>query len=265
METRNLLAEHSYKELQDLLLWFHHQGPRPIIIGGWAVYLYNPYLGSVDIDLVGPSMGGLFDATLEGFERERGYQAVTTGPAYLGTSFRKPIYRDELVIGYMEIDACTYENDPRVFHEDHEKILPYSLCGRPEFLTEVSLGQNLEARIPVKSLLFLYKLKALRDRTYDLEVGRAVLGAERVAWLEAKITKDGSDLISLLEPKPMGAIVEQIFDPNIVKNIVDEYDLGFCYESIESLPDMRESCNQYRNIEPTLVRTWTSNLLEQIE
>ncbi|MBD3170974.1 hypothetical protein GF326_00740 [Candidatus Bathyarchaeota archaeon] len=265
METRNLLAEHSYQELQDLLLWFHHQGPIPIIIGGWAVYLYNPYLGSVDIDLVGPSMGGLFDATLEGFERERDYQAVTTGPAYLGTSFRKPIYRDELVVGYMEIDACTYENDPKVFHEDPAKVLPYSLCGRPGFLTEVSLGQNLEARIPVKSLLFLYKLKALRDRQYDLEVGRAVLGTERVAWLEAKIVKDGSDLISLLDPKPVNAVVEQILDPQIVKELIDEFDLGFCHKSIDSLPDLVNSCAQYRNIDPSRVRSWTSLLLEQIQ
>ena len=75
MAKRNILANHSFEELKDLLLWFHHRGPIPTIIGGWAVYSYNSYLGSVDIDLVGPSMGGLFDATLEGFERERGYQA----------------------------------------------------------------------------------------------------------------------------------------------------------------------------------------------
>ncbi len=61
-----ILAYASLEELKDLLLWFHHQGPTPIVIGGWAVYFYNPYLGSADIGLVGPSMGGLFDSTLEG-------------------------------------------------------------------------------------------------------------------------------------------------------------------------------------------------------
>ena len=101
MEGRDLLARHSYRELLDLLLWFHHQGPIPVLIGGWAVYSYNSYLGSVDIDLVGPSMGGLFDATLEGFERERGYQAVTSGPVYMGTSFRKPTYDVDEIVGYM--------------------------------------------------------------------------------------------------------------------------------------------------------------------
>jgi len=59
MEEHNILAEHSYRELTDLLLWFYHQGPIPVLIGGWAVFCYSSYMGSVDIDLVGPSMGGL--------------------------------------------------------------------------------------------------------------------------------------------------------------------------------------------------------------
>jgi len=58
MEQRRILADHSYRELLSLLDWFYLHGPIPIIIGGWAVFFYNSYLGSVDIDLVGPSMGG---------------------------------------------------------------------------------------------------------------------------------------------------------------------------------------------------------------
>jgi len=238
MENGNILADHSFKELQDLLLWFHHQGPVPIIIGGWAVYSYNSYLGSVDIDLVGPSMGGLFDATLEGFERERGYQAVTSGPMYLGTSFRKPIYDNGEVVGYMEIDACTYENDLKWFHEDESKLLPYSLCERSVLLTEVSLGDNCEAKIPSKSLLFLYKLKALRDRQNDVKEGAGILGAERLAWLRGKIIKDGSDLISLLDPNPVSAIIKQAIDPVVMNDLIEEFDLYFCIESIANLPNM---------------------------
>lgn len=265
MENRNLLAEHSFEEMQDLLLWFHHQGPVPIIIGGWAVYSYNSYLGSVDIDLVGPSMGGLFDATLEGFERERGYQAVTSGPMYLGTSFRKPIYEEDEVVGYMEIDACTYENDLKSFHEDERKELPYSLCGRPGLVTDVTMGHNCEAKIPSKSLLFLYKLKALRDRSYDVEEGLGVLGAERLAWLRSKIIKDASDLISLLDPNPDTSIITQAIDPNILRELIEEFDLQFCMESIENLPNMELSCIQYRNIDSEVVLGWVSELLEQIQ
>lgn len=118
MEQRRILADHSYRELISLLDWFYLHGPIPIIIGGWAVFFYNPYLGSVDIDLVGPSMGGLFDNTLEGFERNQGYQAVTLDRLGLQTSLRKPVVEDGEIVGYLQIDGCTYEQDTAGFHED---------------------------------------------------------------------------------------------------------------------------------------------------
>jgi len=264
METKHILANHSYQELLDLLLWFHHQGPTPVLIGGWAVHSYNSYLGSVDIDLVGPSMGGLFDATIEGFERERGYQAVTTSIFYLGTSFRKPIYESNQIIGYMEIDACTYENDPRVFHENQTKELPYSLCARKELINDITLDKNCEARIPCKSLLFLYKLKALRDRQFDLIEKTGVLSIERLAWLNTKITKDASDLISLLDPNPEKYIIKQKIDPKKIKKLIQEFSLEFCIESISKLPNMESSCTQYRNIETSKVEKWVSELIKKI-
>ena len=265
MEERIILAEHSYKELLDLLIWFHHQGPIPIIIGGWAVYSYNAYLGSVDIDLIGPSMGGQFDALLESFERERGYQAITTGPMYMSTSFRKPIYdNSNEIVGYMEIDACTYENDPKVFHEDSSKILPYSLCERQELVTDIVFGKNCEAKIPSKTLLFLFKLKALRDRQFDLEEKGGILGAERLAWLRSKIVKDGSDLISLLDPTPETSIIGQNINLEKMQDLIHEFKLKFCLDSVSALPSMRLSCLQYRNISPSQVQMWVSNLLSQL-
>jgi hypothetical protein len=47
----------SYRELISFISYFRHFGA-PVIIGGWAVYFYNPYYGSVDIDVVGPSLSG---------------------------------------------------------------------------------------------------------------------------------------------------------------------------------------------------------------
>lgn len=47
------IYEESHKELKEFVEWFNHfQGLHPIIIGGWAVYYYNPYFGSKDIDVV---------------------------------------------------------------------------------------------------------------------------------------------------------------------------------------------------------------------
>ena len=56
MSLNEILAKQSYKELVNLSIFFKKHGPYPIIIGGWAVYIYNSYSGSIDIDVVGPSI-----------------------------------------------------------------------------------------------------------------------------------------------------------------------------------------------------------------
>jgi len=260
MESQRVLAEHSYEELMSLLDWFARRGPIPTIIGGWAVYFYNSYLGSADVDLVGYSMGGLFDETLSSFERSRGYEEVA-GPLGLVSSYRRKIEIGGKIAGYIEIDACSYESDTRVFHEDEEKELPYRLCSREELVTRVNLGDGREAFIPRKPLLFLYKLKAFRDRMHDLRVRRAVLSASRREWLRAKWIKDGSDMIALLDPEPVAFVVEGEFDTGILHNLVEEFKLDFALESIRQLPSLVESTSLYSYAEEEEIRDWVNDLL----
>jgi hypothetical protein len=52
-----VIIEASIAELQNIGIWLHDRDedptiPKTVLIGGWAVDAYNPYLGSVDIDLV---------------------------------------------------------------------------------------------------------------------------------------------------------------------------------------------------------------------
>ena len=47
----------SLEELMEIFRWIRahekdEKGPVTVLIGGWAVYSYNPWYGSVDIDLV---------------------------------------------------------------------------------------------------------------------------------------------------------------------------------------------------------------------
>ena len=47
----------SLEELMEIFRWIRahekdESGPVTVLIGGWAVYSYNPWYGSVDIDLV---------------------------------------------------------------------------------------------------------------------------------------------------------------------------------------------------------------------
>lgn len=50
-----LVRRESLSELRKLEAWFHAKhGTTIVLLGGWAVYSYNPYLGSFDIDCLGP-------------------------------------------------------------------------------------------------------------------------------------------------------------------------------------------------------------------
>ena len=51
------IADESLKELQIIFRWVQGRGgeltdSRIVLVGGWAVFAYNQYWGSVDIDLI---------------------------------------------------------------------------------------------------------------------------------------------------------------------------------------------------------------------
>ncbi len=60
MSQTEILAQESYNKLLNLLDGLSLHGSIPTLIGGWAMFAYNSYLRSVDIDLVGPGMSGRF-------------------------------------------------------------------------------------------------------------------------------------------------------------------------------------------------------------
>lgn len=105
----------SYEELISFLRHFRHFGA-PVIVGGWAVYFYNPYYGSVDIDVVGPSLRGSFDEIIEGYERSHGYEILPLDT--LGTEITacKPIYsKGRKKVGEMEIARVPTSGPARAY------------------------------------------------------------------------------------------------------------------------------------------------------
>ena len=207
-------------------------------------------------------MGGLFDNTLEGFERSQGYQAVTTDPLGIQTSYRKPVIERAEIVGHVQIDACTYEQDTAAFHEDPEKRLPYALCADPAHLSRLRLDARREARVPRKPLLLLYKLKALRDRRHDLDTKGPILSAERRNWLRDKWTKDGADLIALLDPHPPSPMIPQGLDARLLSRIVEAHALQFALDSLTQLPEMQEALDLYGNATPEQAADWISRALK---
>ena len=267
MSNREILAENSYEELIKLGHHYAHYGPIPNVIGGWAVYFYNSYYGSVDIDIVGPTLDGRQMFILTDFQGHYDYKEVYKDELGIEKSFSKPIYDGDRHIGDIEIDACTYEEEFNKFHEDQSKRLPYDLCDRNELRVQLSLSKtekNNRIFIPNKSLLLLYKIKAFRDRSYDVENRRAIIAAEKFTWLEGKVVKDGSDIIALLDPNPERFEVEQKIDPIIVKELVEEYDLSFMLDTLETIYTEKESLGLYPNSNEEKVAKWARDLLSKL-
>jgi hypothetical protein len=135
------------------------------------------------------------------------------------------------------------------------------LCARPGLRTSLRLDDRLEALIPRKPLLFLYKLKALRDRAHDLRTRGPVLSPARREWLRAKWIKDGSDMIALLDPDPRRCNIREEFEEGLFREVVEEYGLHFCLESVRNLPRMRESLDLYHDADASEVSEWSEHLL----
>ncbi len=103
--------------------------------------------------------------------------------------------------------------------------------------------------IPKKSLLLLYKLKAFRDRQYDLRTKGPILSSQKRIWLNDKWVKDGAGLIALLDPQPRSWIVDERLDVDLFHGVVEEYSLQFALDSFGALSDLNRSLELYINAE----------------
>ena len=265
MASFEVLAGESYKELLNLFEWFSHFSVIPTLIGGWAVFVYNSYFGSVDIDLVGPSMGGRFLDVIERYERARGYEEVESAGLGIEVAYRKPVTRQGRVFGYVEIDVCTFEADTGSFHEDPNKKLPYALCSDPKFVKSVNFDGKLAVYVPMKSLLFSYKLKAFRDRAFDLKTKGAVMSVERREWMQTKLEKDGADLIALLNPKPERYVTKEALDFHLLRKLLEKQNLHFALESIKELPTMKKSVERHAGIDQRMIKKWVKSYFDRLE
>lgn len=246
----------SYRELISFVRYFRHFGA-PVIVGGWAVYFYNPYYGSVDIDVVGPSLSGAFDEIIEGYERSHGYEILQQDPLGTEITASKPIYsKGGKRIGDMEIDACTYERtSASEFHEDGSKTLPYSLCDRHGCRREARIAKDTVCYVPSKALLALFKVKARRDRSYDIRIKGATMNPSKLAWLRGKLAKDGSDIIALLDPRDRGAMLKDAMNYAQIHALAAEFGLtDLVTDTLQEVLKDRRSLTLYgRSVDTSLL------------
>ena len=157
--------------------------PTTVLIGGWAVDSYNPWFGSIDIDLITNSSTR---SSLSYFLRDkRGFvpyrlHGVSTG------------VKKETEAGPVIIDF-----------ESKQKRFPFE--GRTEFLdfnilngnTETrNIRGNIEIAVPNRATLLVLKLKAIWDRYYRVENQ----ANSDIEWEKGKLIKDYADVLALIDP-----------------------------------------------------------------
>ena len=169
--------------------------PITVLVGGWAVYTYNPYYGSVDIDLVtnNRTKNSLQQYLIEsrGYERRRD-----------PLSNIRYICKDFASHGVVEIDFGSREGFNNF--EGREEELPLSLISD---LSEFRSLERIEVPVPTKSFLLLMKMKAAWDRNWRLNNNLS----RNPGWERGKLMKDYSDILALIDPKSGGPILDLNF------------------------------------------------------
>ncbi|MEK6924280.1 MAG: hypothetical protein AABW54_03525 [Candidatus Micrarchaeota archaeon] len=197
------IYEESHEELSEFVSWFNrHKGFNPLVIGGWAVYHYNPYFESKDIDVIFEHPRKAWDPMLMEYFGAHGYQwldkdkhALVPGAPNLSLvqTFRKKAGGE-----YIDVDACS-ASDPNLFHNPayRGKEIPYALSVERSVKVTIARGKA-DYRVPRIEVLLLYKLKAYDDRDYRLKHAAA---PKDVEYLTSKRDKDGADVMALLDKK----------------------------------------------------------------
>jgi len=191
--TSDALVQASFDELEHILRWVaRREGGagkvKTVLIGGWAVYAYNPYWGSYDIDLVTSSRTR--HSMQDFLRRDRGFKKRSDDQVEF-TGVHKLVQG----AGDILIDFATFET--RYPFQGLEDSFDFG-CLRDSNVV-IELG-GLRVPIPDRSTLLLMKLKAARDRQYRLDIRKSA----RPAWDLAKVIKDRADVLAIIDPEKGG-------------------------------------------------------------
>lgn len=247
-EIANLARKLSRSELFRFHAYVESYGIQATLVGGWAVFAHNPYLESIDIDIVVPN-----DRIphVEHILIEQCKWIPTTTDMPIWKRFSKQIpdagLHDHIIFDLLSTDLVN------AFHEDNSKKVPFHICLQKNQFVKKSINDLVNISVPRKELLLLYKLKAYRDRIFDLH-NREITEREKFR-LTAKATKDLSDTIALLDPD-YGPL-----DLMTLRSLVSKQGLQFLAITVKELTSHSEAIEQYRGTSTLEVQGWVEKMM----
>jgi hypothetical protein len=226
-EVPRSVIDASLEELAEIFHWVHEresqEEPITVLIGGWAVYCYNSWYGSIDIDLV--TNAGTRQHLMRHLETTRSF-----------TKRRNPPFRNSVVKvippdGEIIIDFIP-RNHSNPF-EGGDESCPMNLLNGRTVRKEILPG--FFVTVPERSLLLLLKLKAAWDRAYRIQEHTS----HDEDWEKGKLRKDRADILSLIDPRNGGGDLDIMF----LGNMMRKYE--FLVEIITIIPNDRDALQMY--------------------
>lgn len=240
------IVTESFEELRFILDWIREQGetsenPVTVLVGGWAVYAYNPWIGSIDIDLVTnrdtkDSLMRYLIASGRGYDH---YRIPGVHTVYKSTD-----YGQSIIIDFGNRDEH-YEFEGR-----DEELNFDSLNGQ----TTIKEIRDLPIPVPSRSLLLLFKLKASWDRAYRIEEETS----DDMFREQGKLIKDYADIIALIDPAHGGRDIDTGF---LGEKLADFYFLKDC---LMRIPENRDAVGMYNGMSQEAVRDNIMRLLSLV-
>ena len=220
----------SREELIEIFRWVHarekdDRNPVTVLVGGWAVYSYNQWYGSVDIDLVTNSKTR--QRLMKYMREKRGFvpQRDDLAPA----TVVKSIPEGKILIDFgSREDICNFEG--RI------EECPFSLLDGCTVEREIYAG--VPVTVPERALLLIFKLKAAWDRSYRIYKGTS----SDEEWEKAKLRKDRADILALIDPDAGGTEINIQYLGERLR------ECPFLEEVLREIPNDIDAINMYRRM-----------------
>ncbi len=236
----------SLEELRFILNWVREreepaENPVTVLVGGWAVYAYNPWLGSIDIDLV--TNRNTKESLMRFLIKEREYRHHRIPGIH--TVYKPTDYGQSVIIDFGNRD------EHYRFEGRDEELNFDSLNGQ---IIEKDIRSGIAACVPTRSLLLLFKLKASWDRAYRIENETS----DDIDRERGKLIKDYADIIALIDPSQGGREIEINF---LGEKLEDFYFLRDC---LRRIPENRDAVEMYNGMSQEAVRDNIMRLLSLV-
>jgi hypothetical protein len=212
--------------------------PVTLLIGGWAVYTYNAYYGSVDIDIVTTSDIKRYLVTELG---KRGFH-------HFKDAFEDRRLCKQTVSGPVQVDFFSSRT-------------PYKFEGRRETIKydflfddfERNIIRGLSVPVPSRTGLLVTKMKAAWDRGWRLEHAQSADSEHE----RRKLIKDYADIISIVDQERGGKVLNLIS----LGRMLDRYEfLKTIFERVPASIDAAEFYGTSQEKAEKIIKELTSLL-----